>query len=47
MSAIASKNTFQMGNLVWNKISVTVADNMTHREDMIIHDYIPVDLNRA
>lgn len=32
----ASKNTFQMGNLAWDSISVTVADNMTHREDMII-----------
>ncbi|WP_285057336.1 hypothetical protein [Pedobacter ginsengisoli] len=32
----ASRNALQMGNLVWDSVGVAVADNMTHREDLIV-----------
>jgi hypothetical protein len=32
----ASTNYLGMGNLVWDSVSIAVADNMTHREDLIV-----------
>jgi hypothetical protein len=32
----ASNNLVEMGNLVWDSIAIAVADNMTHREDLIV-----------
>lgn len=32
----ASRNLLQIANLSWDSVSVAVADNMTHREDLIV-----------
>ena len=32
----ASRNLLEMGNLVWDSISIAEGDNMTHREDVIV-----------
>jgi hypothetical protein len=33
---MASRNRLEMGNMVWDSVSIAVADNMTHREDLIV-----------
>jgi len=32
----ASKNILEIGNLIWDSVRIAVADNMTHREDLIL-----------
>ena len=32
----SSRNLLQIGDLAWDSVSIAVADNMTHREDLII-----------
>jgi len=32
----SSRNLLQIGDLAWDSVSIAVADNMTHREDLIV-----------
>ncbi|XOV93431.1 MAG: hypothetical protein ACFHWX_01720 [Bacteroidota bacterium] len=32
----SSRNLLEIGNMIWDSIGIAVADNMTHREDLIV-----------